>query len=297
MKRLPTMLICIGLLTAGCGTDAARGLGPVPAGTTGPTVAAPSTGGQQQPTAGGPSPAQNTHSQIGLQVWFTQHGKLFVTSRTVPATPAVGRAAVDSLLAGPSAAEHAAALRSQIPAGTALRGLSISAGIATVDLSDAFESNAGPSTMPVRIAQLVYTLTQFPTVKGVRFQLDGHGTTVIGGVPVQSPQTRAMYRGYLPAITVQAPVIGQHVTSPVTVSGSADVFEATVSVRVLDSVGHEIARTFTTASCGTGCRGSYSVTVPYSVMQSGPGTVEVFESSARDGAPVNVERIPVTLRP
>jgi hypothetical protein len=304
MKRLPVMMICIGLLTAACGTDAAGDLGPVPTGTAGlsgsaassaTATTAPSPGGQPSPMAGSPSATPGTRGQIGLQVWFTQHGKLFVTGRTVQATPAVGRAAVDRLLSGPSAAEQAAALRSQIPAGTALLGLDVSGGIATADLSDAFVSGAGPSTMPVRLAQMVYTLTQFPTVKGVRFLIDGHGVTVIGGVPVQSPQTRAMYRGYLPAITVQSPVIGQQVTSPVTVSGTADVFEATVSVRILDSAGHEIARTFTTASCGTGCRGSYSVTVPYSVTQAGHGTIEVFESSAKDGSPVNVEQIPVTL--
>jgi hypothetical protein len=149
--------------------------------------------------------------------------------------------------------------------------------------------------MPLRIAQMVYTLAQFPAITGVRFEIDGQGVTVLGGVPVQSPQTRAMYSGYLPAITVQSPVTGQRVTSPVTVSGTADVFEAVVSVRILDAAGNEIARTFTTASCGTGCRGDYSVTVSYAVPRAGPGTIEVFESSAKDGRPVNVQQVPVTL--
>ena len=80
-------------------------------------------------------------------------------------------------------------------------------------------------------------------------------------------------------------------------SGTADVFEATVSVRILDSAGHEIARTFTTATCGTGCRGDYSVTIAYSVPRTQPGTIVVFESSAKDGQPVNVQQIPVTLAP
>ena len=114
---------------------------------------------------------------------------------------------------------------------------------------------------------------------------------------MQSPQTRTMYSGYLPAITVQSPVIGEQVTSPVTVSGTADVFEAVVSVRILDSAGNEIARTFTTASCGTGCRGDYSAAVSYSIPRTEPGTVEVFESSAKTGLPVNVQLIPVTLAP
>jgi Immunoglobulin-like domain of bacterial spore germination/Sporulation and spore germination len=305
MKRLPIMIICVGLLATACGTDNAGSLGPAPAGTTRssnpasagvtrPSGSASAPGARPTMASQSPSGQQQTR-EIGLQVWFTRQGKLFVTERAVPATVSVGRASVDRLLAGPSAAEYAAGLRSQIPAGTTLRGLRISSGIATVDLSSSFGSGAAPSTMPLRLAQVVYTLTQFPTVSGVRFEVDGQGVTLIGGVPVQSPQTRAMDSGYLPAITVRSPVIGEQVTSPVAVSGTADVFEATVSVRVLDSAGHEIARTFTTATCGTGCRGDYSVPVSYSVPRTEHGTIEVYESSAKDGRPVNVQQIPVTL--
>ena len=305
MKRLPMLMISgVCLLAAGCGAPSSGALGPAPTATaqtpspavspgTGTASATPSPSGQR-PTA---TPAQGPAREIGLQAWFSRNGKLFVTMRTVPATTGIGQAALDRMLTGPSAAEYAAGLRSRIPAGTTVRGVRISAGIATVDLSSSFESAASPSAMPLRIAQVVYTLTQFPTVTGVRFAIKGQGVTVVGGVPVQSPQTRAMYRGYLPAITVRSPVIGARVTSPVTVSGTADVFEATVSVRVLDAAGHEVARTFTTASCGTGCRGDYSVTVSYSVPRTQPGTIEVFESSAMDGQPVNVQLIPVTLAP
>lgn len=111
-------------------------------------------------------------------------------------------------------------------------------------------------------------------------------------VPVSSTPT-----GGLPAITVLTPASGTRVTSPVTVSGTADVFEGVVSVQILDSAGHEIARTFTTASCGTGCRGVYSVAVAYRVQVAGQGTIEVFERSAKDGSPINVQLIRVTLEP
>ncbi len=305
MRRLP-VIIGIGLLVAGCGAAPAGSLGPVPSGpatSSSPipspsgrqTSAAPSPGGQRPTTPSQPS--QQPPRETSVQLWFIRQGKLFVTEQTGPATTGVGQAALDALLTGPSAAGSAAGLRSQIPAGTSLLGLRISAGTATVDLSSSFASAASPSTMPLRIAQVVYTLTQFPTVTALRFELDGQGVTVIGGVPVQSPQTRAMYSGYLPPITVQSPVIGEQITSPVTVSGTADVFEAVVSVRVLDSGGHEIARNFTTASCGTGCRGTYTVTVSYSVPRTEPGSIEVFESSAKNGQPVNVQLIPVTLAP
>jgi Immunoglobulin-like domain of bacterial spore germination/Sporulation and spore germination len=313
MKRLPLMImvISVGLLTA-CGTGAGE-LGPAP---TGPaSSASPAAPARSQPasTAQPPSesqapartatpvpaatPSGGTTRQVVLQTWFTRQGKLFVTERIVPATAGVGRAALDRLLAGPSAAEYAAGVRSQIPAGTRLLGLRIAAGTATADFTPSFVSAASPSTMPLRIAQVVYTLAQFPSVTGVRFAINGQGVTVIGGVPVQGPQTPAMYDGYLPAIIVRSPVIGEQVTGPVTVSGTADVFEAVVSVRILDSAGGEVARTFTTASCGTGCRGDYSVAVSYTVPREEPGTIEVFESSAKDGQPVNVQLIPVTLAP
>lgn len=294
MKRLPMVIIGVGLLAAACGTAPAGSLGPAPAGashSTSATPPGPGTSPSGQPS--GPVPTR----QLSLQVWFVRDGKLFSTERTIPATPGVGQAALGRMLAGPSAAETAAGVSSQVPAGTSLRGLAISSGIATVDLSSSFAASASSSVMALRIAQTVYTLTQFPQVTGVRFELGGQGVTTVGGVPVQAAQTRAMYAGYLPAITVQSPAIGEQVTSPVTVSGTANVFEAVVSVRVLDSAGHELARTFTNATCGTGCRGSYAVTIPYSAAQAQPGTVEVFETSAKDGSPVNVQLIPVTLAP
>jgi len=37
--------------------------------------------------------------------------------------------------------------------------------------------------------------------------------------------------------------------------------------------------------------------VPYSVTPTEAGTVEVFETSAKDGSPVDVQSIPVTLLP
>lgn len=103
--------------------------------------------------------------------------------------------------------------------------------------------------------------------------------------------------GTLDPIEVAQPTPGAIVSSPVTISGTADVFEATVSVRIIDSVNNMIAETFTTATCGTGCRGNYTVDVPYSVTTEQPGMIQVFEVSALDGRPTNVVRIHVTLTP
>ncbi len=237
--------------------------------------------------AGGAGAGGAAAGVLSVQVWLVRGGQLFSSARTVPATAAVGRAAMTALLAGPDAAERAAGVTSAVPAGTRLLGLSIAGGTATVDLSRGF-GQAG-STAAARLAQVIYTLTQFPTVSQVRFE--------IGGVPVQQAQARAAYASWLPPITVTGPLIGAAVRSPVTVTGTADVFEASVSLRVLGPGGNEIARSFTTASCGTGCRGGYTASVTYAVSHAQRGTIEVYEVSAADGSAVHVQSIPVRLLP
>ena len=99
------------------------------------------------------------------------------------------------------------------------------------------------------------------------------------------------------AIQVTTPLPGADVTSPVTIAGTANVFEGTVSIRIFDRDGGLIAETFATATCGSGCRGDFSVDVPFTVRSTQPGEIRLFEESAEDGTHVNVVRIPVTLHP
>jgi hypothetical protein len=96
-------------------------------------------------------------------------------------------------------------------------------------------------------------------------------------------------------IEVLTPVPDTRVSSPVTVSGTADVFEATVSIRILDANNNVIADTFTTATCGSGCRGDFEAEVSFSVGTEQRGVIEVYEVSAQDGSRINIVRIPVTL--
>ena len=98
-----------------------------------------------------------------------------------------------------------------------------------------------------------------------------------------------------PAIAVTTPLEGDRVRSPIVVSGTADVYEATVSIRVKDSHGKVIAETFTTATCGSGCRGRYLERVEYEVDEDQGGTVEVYSVSAENGEPMHMVKIPVVL--
>lgn len=98
-----------------------------------------------------------------------------------------------------------------------------------------------------------------------------------------------------PSITVTAPAANAAVTSPIHVTGQARVFEAVVSLTLFDAAGDEVVSTTTMAAEGQ-TLSSFSTDVAFSVTSDTPACLWVFESSARDGSPVNVVQIPLTLR-
>jgi hypothetical protein len=102
----------------------------------------------------------------------------------------------------------------------------------------------------------------------------------------------------LPAIVVETPKPGDTLTSPAVVAGTANVFEANVTVRVLDADGNELATSFTTATCGTGCRGDYSLEIAFAVDHEQQGTIVVHDDDAAGtGTPPHVVNVPVILTP
>lgn len=245
--------------------------------------------------AGPAAAAPHAGSRMTLEVWLERAaGKVWVTRRTVPRTPAVAATAVRLLFAGPNAAERAAGVRTAIPAATRMRGIALAGGTATIDVSRAFAAPAAHAQIRTRLAELVYTATQFSTVKRVRLEIAGVLVTSIAGTPVPQPAQRRDFLRRLPAILVNRPVIGVRVPATVTVAGTADVFEGALSVRVINERGRLLARRHITASCGTGCRGRYSVAIPYTVIRRQPGTVVILDSGGRVAHP-HVVRVPVKL--
>jgi len=252
-------------------------------------------------TAGSTTGSDSTlPAPASLEVWFARGEQLVSVRRTHSATPRVATAAIEALLAGPTEAETASGIRSAIPAGTRLLGISIDRGVAIIDLTSEYESGGGSLSMQARLGEVVYTLTQFPTVQKVSFRLDGTPVKVFSseGIVLSHPVGRADYKDLLPAIVVSQPASGSRVTSPVTVSGSANVFEANVTVKVLDAGGHVIGSTFTTATCGTGCRGTFSVDVRFRGDSARRGTIVVSDDDAAGaGKPPHEVRVPVVLVP
>jgi hypothetical protein len=233
-----------------------------------------------------------------VAVYLLRDGKVSPVRRTIESTPAVARAALTELLKGPTAGERADGLATAIPSGTALRDISLSDGVATVDVDGTFDDGGGSASMLGRVAQIVATLTRFPTIERVAFRIDGEPVQAVGGegVVVDPPVGRRAIEEQTPQILVESPLPGDTVRSPIRLRGTANVFEATVSIDVRGANGKLLNRTFTTATSGTGTRGTFDTEVALP-DGTGPVTVVAYESSAEDGRPLHVVELPLQLVP
>jgi germination protein M len=243
-----------------------------------------------------PSGSATPAGTMRLSLSFLRRAELGVAHRVVPATRTPGAESLKQLFAGPNAAEKAAGLTSAVPEGVKLNGLTIDQErkLATVDLSHAFAEGDGALALQARVAQVVYTLTQFPTVTSVRFLIDGKADVPLGGegLVLSEPQTRADWQDLLPAIFVETPAVGDVImSSPLVLRGSASVFEATFVAELRLPEGVVIKKTVTAAEGAPG-RGAFlaRLRVPPFV---GGGKLVVYEVSMADGSHLHEVRIPL----
>lgn len=104
--------------------------------------------------------------------------KVFPVQRVVPKTPAVARAALEQLFAGPTAEEQAKGYESWFSAQTAsiLKGLKIVKGTAYVNFTEMRELLGNASTScgsGIFLAEIEATLKQFPNVKKIVYAIEG----------------------------------------------------------------------------------------------------------------------------
>ena len=220
--------------------------------------------------------AQTQPDTITLRAYFIRDGKVGPVGRAVPRTQAVATSALQVLLKGPLPVETGIGLTTSIPAGTSLNGVTIAGGVATVDLSP-------QPTSREAVAQVVYTLTQFPTVTSVDFG------------DVRKGLSRADVEAETPRILVETPLPFDTVTSPVRLAGTSNDFEATFMAELVAADGTVLDKHFVTATSGSGTRGTYATTLANPDGQTGQATVKVWEASAENGQPLDTVEIPVQL--
>ena len=214
-----------------------------------------------------------------VRVYFLHNGFVQPVARSVVAGPtAVGRT-LAALYGGPTSTEAAELdLSTQVPVDDSYLRISFSgeprAGLLSFRL---------PHTTRPELAQLVYTLSQFPVSRKVRI----NGKTY----------NRADFEDVTPAILVDSPLPFATVHSPLRLSGTANTFEATFQYELKDETGKVLAHHFVTATSGNGVRGTYDATISFSVSRPTKVVLTVYEVSAENGRRVNQLDVPLTLAP
>jgi Sporulation and spore germination/Immunoglobulin-like domain of bacterial spore germination len=216
------------------------------------------------------TPAATGAAARSLRVYYLRGNALTPVTISVPQTQAVATAALQKLLSGAPPG-----YRTAIPAGTELQSIAVSDGRATVRFSaDQLTHSAE--------GQIVYTLTQFPTVRSV------------DGGPFAVPATRSAFADLTPQspIFVAEPQRDSTASGPVHAHGTADVFEGTFAVDVW-SGGRRLRTQTIQATSGTGTRGTWAATI---AVPPGPARLVFYEPSAENGQPLHATTVLLTVR-
>jgi len=307
-----TVAFGLGCLGVSCGGAAEVGTGSTtsvpseePESTTSTSTIDPTT--TTEATATTPLPPTTTSANVywGWTVLNPSAGspeRLGAGTREVTADVPV-RNSLEMLFNGLNADERTIGMTTSIPPGTKVLGIARDGATATVDLSTEFASSSGSLDETIRLAQVVFTITQFDEIDRVKFHIEGTAVDPIlsHGFVVGQGLTRDSFAEVRASIMIEQPSPGAEVTNPLVVRGESNTFEATVRYAITsgDNDGELMTEGFTTATGGNGTWGTFEVAVDVSDFpsdyQPGPGAIIMWEDSPRDGAPVNVVEVPIVL--
>ena len=101
------------------------------------------------------------------------------------------------------------------------------------------------------------------------------------------------------AIAIDEPADGAVVTVPLATSGTANTFEAALTVDVLNDAGDILCERHLTATSGSGTRGTWEALLGFAPQRDTeePVTLRAYELSAKDGSIINLVERQVTLSP
>lgn len=93
-----------------------------------------------------------------------------------------------------------AAAGSSIPDKTKILGVRQAGSIAVINLSEEFESGGGSASITLRVAEIVYTLTERQGIKSVQILINGEKVEALGGegLIIDKPLTRADFPDLAP---------------------------------------------------------------------------------------------------
>ncbi len=182
--------------------------------------------------------------------------------------------------------------------GVDVPSVSVTASRITVTLSTGLTGLSAEQSK-LALQQLVWT-AQGAVGEGllpVSFTLADGSTDIAPGLPASASYTQPTGQAAFSEISmiwISGPARGVALKAgPVTVSGVASIFEATVQWQVVKG-GSVVASGVATASKGAPARGEYTFATP--ALAAGDYTLRVFSTSAKDGSIDNEARSAFTIR-
>ena len=246
-------------------------------------------------TAGDASKTQAVIQSMDIAVYYLRYTEkdayLVREIHRVPYTEDGPKAAVNELINGTPLTTGSVKV---LPSNTRLLDIKVVEGKATVNFSsDVLDANTGSSGEALGIQSIVNTLTEFPQIKEVMFQVEGKldsrtmdwwGHVGLYGQPF----TRSLEKVYEPAIWVTHPVENQVAGVPLLVKGSARVPEGKVHARLLDGNGKSVAESSGPVSQKYPNRGDFEIKITFEPPGKGIGSLEIFS-----GEGSNTVKIPI----
>jgi hypothetical protein len=143
-----------------------------------------------------PTPAQTPEIPLQGTVYLVRGDRLWAHQGSLQSGVAdsLGEALILALITA-SPPDNPGRVTNEIPPNTRLNEVRIEGVVATVDLSSEFEGAAPTEIQRLRIAQVVYTLTEDTGILGVEFEVEGFPAPV---VEPDRPANRVDFREFAP---------------------------------------------------------------------------------------------------
>ncbi|MCA1950831.1 MAG: GerMN domain-containing protein, partial [Treponema sp.] len=153
------------------------------------------------PTATKPEKVPQTPQTVERSLYFmklAEDGSLVRTkvTRAIKTSDSPLLDAIQNLLSGPTDLEKKRGLISLIPPGSKILSATVKDGIAYLNFNDAFQFNSyGVEGYTAQLKQLVWTATEFTTVRAVQILIENKNPVYLGGegIRIDKPLTRESF--------------------------------------------------------------------------------------------------------
>jgi len=242
-----------------------------------------------------PAPSQQPLNLAVYYVKFTDQKGYLVREihHVAPAGDAI-KAAAQEAIKGRPITEGAQAI---FPREAKILGVSLENGLAVINFSqEVLSANVGSEGEALGIQSMVNTLTEFPEIKAVSFQVEGKideqtkdwwGHAGLYNQPFHQDLSCVLE----PAIWVTHPAEDQIISVPLLIKGSARISGGVVSIRLVDKNENTLAQENVNVSKSLE-RSNFEARLKFQPPPAGQGYLEV-SPAGRPGYKENIVTVPV----